>query len=277
MNLREKNQLKKQVSVIITTYRRNDRLRKCIDSVLNQTHVPNEIIVVHDGYSKSYQEFASSNYKEEQGRSYIRFMHTQNWMGRPAPGRNFGIENSKFDYVCFCDDDDVWMPRKLEMQVEHLESYEPDAVFTQVREFQNNEEINYLLEDSDAITNDFCQIKLPNFLDGRGLALSTAMIRRKVIPESMFPESNFCKAFEDWALWINLLLNNSVINVLDKELVFYLVNNPSSIRGRKISQTLRMSFYTMWILTLNGFPQLAGMHLWLRAKYLFVKYFNGKV
>ncbi|SVD05310.1 uncharacterized protein METZ01_LOCUS358164, partial [marine metagenome] len=43
----------------------------------------------------------------------INYIKTDNW-GGPARPRNIGIKQSKGKYIAFCDDDDIWLPQKLE-------------------------------------------------------------------------------------------------------------------------------------------------------------------
>lgn len=99
-----------QVSVIIPNYNYANYLRETIDSVLNQTYVNIEIIVVDDG-SKD----GSKKILESYGRK-IKVIFQKN-QGVSA-ARNNGIAESKGEYVAFLDADDVWLPKKIEKQIE---------------------------------------------------------------------------------------------------------------------------------------------------------------
>ena len=100
-----------KVSVIIPTHNRAELLRAAITSVLNQTYQEFEIIVVDDASTDKTREVVASFHD---GRiKYIR--HEVN--KGDAGSRNTGIRNSSGDFLAFLDDDDEWLPEKLQMQV----------------------------------------------------------------------------------------------------------------------------------------------------------------
>ena len=101
------------VSVIIPTYNRADLLRLTLDSVVAQTFSDYEIIVVDDGSFDDSNEVLCARYTEIQ---YIKIKNS----GGPSKPRNIGIEMAKGKYIAFVDDDDLWLPRKLEKQVSVL-------------------------------------------------------------------------------------------------------------------------------------------------------------
>lgn len=111
------------ISVIIPTYKRASFLARAINSVLEQTYPQVEIIVVDDNNPDSEfraeTEKIMGNYINVPSVQYVR--HTQNCNG--AAARNTGIECSRGMYICFLDDDDWYMPHKLEKQYQYLQQY----------------------------------------------------------------------------------------------------------------------------------------------------------
>jgi glycosyltransferase involved in cell wall biosynthesis len=99
-----------QVSVIIPTFNRKDRLQKAVSSVLNQTFTDYEIIVVDDGSVDGTLD-SLSPFKD----SIQLIRHPIN-RGVSA-ARNSGIAASRSPFVAFLDSDDHWMPEKLKAQV----------------------------------------------------------------------------------------------------------------------------------------------------------------
>lgn len=107
-----------KVSVIIPTYNRFKYLMNTIESVKNQTYTNIEIIVVND---KSTEE-DYYNYDWEGNNIIIIHLeqNSKDKFGFACPGgyqRNFGIDLSTGKYIAFCDDDDIWFPKKLELQI----------------------------------------------------------------------------------------------------------------------------------------------------------------
>src|SRR5690625_1560547 len=107
------------VSCIIPTYRRSDSLKRAINSVLNQTYKDIEVIVVDDNnpndeYSLEVQEKIKTI--KDTRLKYIQ----QDKHINGAAARNVGINNAKGEYIAFLDDDDEWLPNKLEIQIASL-------------------------------------------------------------------------------------------------------------------------------------------------------------
>ena len=102
-----------KVSVVIATYNRAQHLRGAINSVLQQTYTDYEILVVDDG---SVDETA--DVVREYSREPLRYVYQPN--GGSASARNRGLRMSSGDYIAFIDDDDRWLPEKLELQVDKL-------------------------------------------------------------------------------------------------------------------------------------------------------------
>ena len=97
------------VSVIVPAYNRAEWIPVTVRSALAQTHAPLEIIVVDDG-SKDDAEGATSGL----GAS-VRYVRKSN--GGVSSARNLGARLARGEYVAFVDADDVWAPRKLELQL----------------------------------------------------------------------------------------------------------------------------------------------------------------
>jgi glycosyltransferase involved in cell wall biosynthesis len=101
------------VSVIIPCYNRETFIADAIDSALAQTYQNLEIIVVNDG-STDGTENVINGYLANPRVRYIK--HEKN-RGIPA-ARNTAIRQARGDYVAFLDSDDMWLPKKIESQLE---------------------------------------------------------------------------------------------------------------------------------------------------------------
>jgi glycosyltransferase involved in cell wall biosynthesis len=109
------------VSVIIRTYNQPALLKEAIESALNQTLPPAEIIVVDDA-STNETPLMMAAFERHQTIRYVRLEENQ---GMLKTGQ-IGLEKSKGDYIAFLDHDDLWQPRHLELCVGALRS-KPDA------------------------------------------------------------------------------------------------------------------------------------------------------
>ena len=114
INLQEDNEecLNLTVSVVIPTRNRADLLRKALDSVFSQTYPPMEIIVIDDA-SQDSRAYAGVDALLD---SRVRYVRNERPLG-PSGARNAGIHLASGELVAFLDDDDEWLPEKLEKQV----------------------------------------------------------------------------------------------------------------------------------------------------------------
>ena len=110
-----------KVSVIIPTHNRSAFLRSSIISVLNQTFQNFEIIIIDDASEDDTREVITS-FNEAR----IRGIHNQASKGA-AGSRNIGVTNAQGEYIAFLDDDDEWLPAKLERQARLLDNSPPEV------------------------------------------------------------------------------------------------------------------------------------------------------
>jgi glycosyltransferase involved in cell wall biosynthesis len=104
------------VSVITPTVDRLDFLRRALDSVLAQTYGDLEAVVVVDGPSPKVAAFVAAHPDPR-----VRLVQRKE-RGGAAAARNTAIAASRGRYIGFLDDDDIWLPTKLERQVPLLDA-----------------------------------------------------------------------------------------------------------------------------------------------------------
>jgi glycosyltransferase involved in cell wall biosynthesis len=112
-----------KVSAIITTKNRTDLFKRAIKSIFSQTVRPEEIIVIEDGGDYSVENWIEDNYHND-----VIFFRQMNSQGLSS-ARNKGLELAKHDLIAFLDDDDEWLPRRLEEQLsfyKKLNDYEKE-------------------------------------------------------------------------------------------------------------------------------------------------------
>lgn len=105
------------ISVIIPTFNSSATINRAINSVLNQTILPLEIILIDDCSSDQtvqlIYEFSQKNDTE------VRFIVLKNEKNcGPSYTRNKGISHSTGNWIAFLDSDDFWHPQKLEIQIQ---------------------------------------------------------------------------------------------------------------------------------------------------------------
>ena len=154
------------VSVIVPTHNRPDFLEKTLQSILKQTYKNLQIIVVSNGFNQKNKEIVE-NLKDKR----ILYKEQEN-SGSPSSPRNHGIRLSKGKYVAFCDDDDLWMPEKIEKQVEALEkNLNYDLCYSKMLRFDGKKEW--------AIPHEEGPSTLKSLLYVNTIPISSVFIRKK--------------------------------------------------------------------------------------------------
>lgn len=101
------------MSVIIPTYNRASFLPKAILSIFQQTYTDFELIVIDDGSTDETQHVL----KQFEGKIKIFFQENKG----PSAARNLGIQKANGLYISFLDSDDLWTPKKLQIQMEWIQ------------------------------------------------------------------------------------------------------------------------------------------------------------
>ena len=105
------------VSVILPTHNRATLLPRAIRSVLEQTHINLELIVVDDGSSDN-----SADVVREVMDKRVQLVALDTSVGAAA-ARNAGLEKAQAEWIAFQDDDDEWSSEKLAVQLDALQEH----------------------------------------------------------------------------------------------------------------------------------------------------------
>lgn len=169
------------VSAVITTHNRKSDLEHAIKSVLNQTYINMECIVVDDASNDDTPDYMRQVENENPQVHYIRIDNSKG--GNHA--RNQGIQAAKGEYIAFLDDDDLWFPRKIEKQMGALSRYTGCGVVYCGRIREINRSFAYEMETPAEYAGDmsvkiFCRIPCTT---------STLMCRKAILLDvGMFDE-----------------------------------------------------------------------------------------
>lgn len=176
-----------KVSVIIPTYHRSQVIQRAVDSVLSQTIKDIEVIVVDDNGKGTPEgvatEIAMMKYKDNEKVVYVQ--HEENLNG--ATARNTGIKVAKGKYVSFLDDDDIYLPRRLELLADKLDKLDNSwgVCYSGYVKHMKNGKLQYSNEKVNG--NLFLQVLMRSFYLGSG---SNIFVRKEVFDNiGLFDES----------------------------------------------------------------------------------------
>lgn len=187
------------ISVVMPTYgRSHEMLLRAVESVKKQTYKDWELYVVDDNkegnpYSQSIKEAL-----EAQNDARIHYIRMEKNSGACA-ARNKGIRESKGEYVAFLDDDDEWLPEKLEKQMVKLGDSQVGFVycgFFMFDEKKGNGKSSWIRFTKGDV---YTQLLKENFMGGT----PGIIVRRECFEECGY----FCEDIsyaEDYEMWIRL-------------------------------------------------------------------------
>ena len=193
------------ISVVIPTYNRRQTIGRSIDSILNQTLFPSEIIVVDDGSTDGTSDYIQSNFPS------IRLLQQPN--KGVSSARNMGIRSSNSDWVALLDSDDEWFPKKLEKQVMAL-SQNLDIKFCHTEEIwiRNGVRVNQMKKHQKYGGHIFNKC-----LDMCRISPSSVLFHRSILDDVGYFDKDQ-KVCEDYDLWLRITAKYLVLYI-DESLI----------------------------------------------------------
>ena len=190
------------VSVVIITYNKADTIAAAIESVLRQTYSDFEILVVDDG---------STDATEERVKPFLgnRVEYVRKENGGTGSARNLGISLARGCFIAFLDGDDLWLPRKLEVQMESFRR-EPEVLAVQCSVYCVDDRLDLLEEricgpERDQLLNFLLFKNLPGF--------SSAVVVRKEAFDRIGGFGTDLVILSDWDMACRLALAGTLRSV----------------------------------------------------------------
>ena len=184
----------KDVSIVIPSYKRHDEVVRAVKSALAQTYSPLEVIVSNDG-----QDPAKAHLLSALNDNRVRYVEAPR-RGIASATRNFGLKHAQGSWIALLDDDDIWLPRKLEAQFAALESSGLNEAILAGVEVVYSESQSSHVRPSCAVPVDLpvCEVL---FCGYGGVHTSTLVAPRWAFDKYVFNEA--LERHEDWS-WLLL-------------------------------------------------------------------------
>jgi glycosyltransferase involved in cell wall biosynthesis len=209
------------VSLVIPTYNRADRVLMAIKSVFHQSFKDFELIIIDDASSDNTNEVVTNLHDPRI--VYIR--HERN-KGAPV-ARNKGIKNAKGKYIALLDDDDEWLPEKLESQVELFER-SPENVGLVYTWAKVVDEKGSLLREWRSNTRGSV---LKEILKECFVPSPSVMVKRECFEKVGLFDERF-PSCQDWEMWTRIATEYE-FDVVEEFLVRYYKYQGPSVGGSK--------------------------------------------
>ena len=210
--------MSKLVSIIVPVYKVEQYLKRCMDSVLNQTYKNIEIILVNDGSPDNCPALCDKYAKID---SRVRVIHKEN--GGLSSARNVALDSVKGDYIFFVDSDDWLALDTLEVLNEYLEK-DYDMISFQ-RTYLTEEKV---VEKGEKNPKD---MDVSQYIDASFLGRYDFFVTTKIFKAEVFNNVRFLEGrnYEDLEIMHRLFLNMKKVVGLDYFLYYYWKGNEGAI------------------------------------------------
>ena len=176
------------VSVIIPCHNAADYVGQAIESVINQTDPPTQVIVVDDGSEDDTAKVVrcyADRPDQDPGATQVELIRQKTKSG-VSKARNVAIDAARGQYVAFLDADDLWLPSKTAKQVAILDA-QPDAVGAHCRVFNFHHRIDDLGRQETELAKD--DPTAQELIMHHWVTTSTAVVRRSALDRFQFDET----------------------------------------------------------------------------------------
>ena len=213
-------------SIVIPTYNHAHFLKRCLDSIVNQTYENWEAIVVNN-----FSEDNTIEIVKEYIDPRIRLINIANG-GVIAVSRNTGISEAKGNWVCFLDSDDWWYPNKLEFSLQFL--FDFDFIYHDFDIYTNIERSKGVAKGR-ILRGDLAKDLVIN---GNGIINSSVLIRKSIVDVvGKITEDKKLIAVEDYDYWIRAAKVTSRFKYIEQSLGGYWVGENMSYSIKQIDRS----------------------------------------
>lgn len=236
------NYIPDAISVVIPTYNRAHLIKECIQSVLEQTFLPYEIIIVDDFSTDNTKDVVNSF-----NSPLIKFVKNQRKKGANG-ARNTGILMAKGEYIAFQDSDDLFFNNKLELQLDIMRNNRKIGLCFCSLKKENGGLLSRSIVPNKKIETDRIAdlLKLHNWI-----STQTIMVRSELAKEIQFNET--LKRFQDWDFVLRFSKKFKIFH-LDEPLVLQKINSTSI--------TVNTSYFEAYEKIYALHPELVDHDIW---------------
>jgi glycosyltransferase involved in cell wall biosynthesis len=214
------------VSIITPNYNGATYIASTIQSVINQTYTNWELIIVDDCSTDNSVDIIEEYIRNDK-RIKLYKMHKNNSL--PSVPRNFGIEKASGDFIAFLDSDDLWLPDKLQEQIELANKKDAAVVYSYYEKIDHNGVRN------NRIIRAPLSVNYKQLLKGDVIGCLTGMYSVNKLGKIYFLHE---RCGEDYILWLSILKKGYTAYAVPKVLALYRVGH-SSISSNKLQTPQR--------------------------------------
>lgn len=220
-----------EVSIIIPMYNAAKYIGECIQSVINQTHINWELILIDDGSTDNSKSIIEPYLEDDR----IRYFWQEN--GKQGKARNHGVRKATGMFIGFLDADDKWHERKLERQIALFLIENVDVIYTSGHSFKIKDNNMQLLSQFGIKEGIQAGKKLIfDLIQKNYIPLTSVLMKKERFEEvNGFNENLIIQNAEDLNLWLKLTDLNCKFYGLNESLFYYRKHDHQSTNDDPVS------------------------------------------
>lgn len=223
-----------KISIILPVFNSEKYLRKCINSIINQTYTNWELIIINDGSSDSSRNICNEFSKDEQRISVIHKLNEG-----VSKARNIGLELCSGDYVTFVDSDDYLEPFTLYTYIKEIKKNNSDIIKVgYYREYKNKKQECVAIDENVVLYNTWDLYRLLEKSHYYSF-LWNMCIKKTCISDIKFDENIFwC---EDHIFSYQCYLNCKKMSILSIPCYHYIIHESCSLSDIKDPYVIKIA------------------------------------
>ena len=253
------------VSIIIPTFNRAHLIGETLDSVLEQTYLNWECIIVDDGSTDATEKLVGKYIKKDKRFRY--YSRPINSIKGANACRNYGFEFSKGEFIKWFDSDDVMYSELLEKQVGTFEeAIDCSVCKVAYYDFEKNETLKENSINSNQLIEDYLVGRITFYVSGPLWRKRFLNNRKELFDENLFN-------LDDWDFNLRMLYKNPNIAFINKPLIKYRVHENSlskeigKLNFDEIQSEIRAREKHIAILKNNQLVNPTILIMYIKARY----------
>lgn len=234
------------ISVIVPVYNSESYLHKCITSLINQSYLNLEILLIDNGSTDNSLEICQ-NYAEKDER--IKVYQAKD--GSQGAARNLGILKSKGDYVMFADSGDYVVNDFCQNALTAIQKFNSDIVIFDY----------FIVKDGKLTLQNVFSKQVAGSVDKKIVVASlidesfvwNKIFKRKLFSNIEFPSD---EKYEDISTVYKLIAKAKKISYLNKTLYFYVTRSDSTVNTNTNVDTYLASSLKLYSFIQNDYPEI---------------------
>ena len=240
-----------KVSIIMAAYNASKTIANAIDSVIKQTYINWELIIINDSSSDNTKDIIE-NYQQKDNRVLL-IDHSKNQ--GVSVSRHDGLTSARGKWIAILDSDDAWEKDKLEKQIHRQQETSGELIYT-----------GSAFMDTDGNVLKW-KLQVPLTIQYKDLLKQNIISNSSVLVERTLYEKYFSygdQMHEDYAIWLQLLRDGYKAYGVNEPLLIYRIDGQSKSGNKTKSALMNWNTY-----------KYVGLNLFQRCRFMFFYLVRG--